>query len=95
MSNFNGQLNPDNEDTKNALQIRGAASLKSSNSPLIIIDGIAGGDYMSLSPQDIESVTVLKDAGSAAIYGTRGANGVIPDHYPPGYGTGRYQPYHL
>lgn len=74
--NLTSQANP-NADLGNALQIRGAASLSASNSPLIIIDGIAGGDYLSLSPQDIESITVLKDAGSASIYGTRGANGVI------------------
>jgi TonB-linked SusC/RagA family outer membrane protein len=59
------------------LQIRGATSISASNGPLIVIDGIAGGDIRTLSPQDIESVTVLKDAASAAIYGTRGANGVI------------------
>lgn len=74
--NLTDQANP-NAGTDNALQIRGAASISASNSPLIIIDGIAGGDYQSLSAQDIESVTVLKDAGSAAIYGTRGANGVV------------------
>jgi TonB-linked SusC/RagA family outer membrane protein len=59
------------------LQIRGATSISASNGPLIVIDGIAGGDIRTLAPQDIESVTVLKDAASAAIYGTRGANGVI------------------
>ncbi|MCD7916073.1 MAG: TonB-dependent receptor plug domain-containing protein [Tannerellaceae bacterium] len=75
--NFTGELNQEEDDLASALQIRGAASLTASNSPLIIIDGIAGGDYRSLSPQDIESITVLKDAGSAAIYGTHGANGVI------------------
>ncbi len=74
--NLTSQANP-NADLSKALQIRGAASLTASNSPLIIIDGIAGGDYLSLSPQDIESITILKDAGSAAIYGTRGANGVV------------------
>jgi TonB-linked SusC/RagA family outer membrane protein len=59
------------------LQIRGATSISASNGPLVVIDGIAGGDIRTLSPQDIESITVLKDAASAAIYGTRGANGVI------------------
>lgn len=59
------------------LQVRGATSLSASNSPLIVIDGVAGGDIRTLAPQDIESMTVLKDAASAAIYGTRGANGVI------------------
>lgn len=44
---------------------------------MIVIDGVAGGDIRNIAAQDIESITVLKDAGSAAIYGTRGANGVI------------------
>ena len=59
------------------LQVRGATSLSASNGPLIVIDGVAGGDIRTLAPQDIESMSVLKDAASASIYGTRGANGVI------------------
>ena len=59
------------------LQVRGATSLKSGNGPLVVIDGVAGGDIRTIAPQDIESMSVLKDAASAAIYGTRGANGVI------------------
>ena len=59
------------------LQIRGAASINGGTTPLVVIDGVAGGDIRNLAPQDIESMTVLKDAASAAIYGTRGANGVI------------------
>lgn len=66
-----------NPNSSSDLQIRGAGSLTASNSPLIVIDGIAGGDIRNIAAQDIESITVLKDAGSAAIYGTRGANGVI------------------
>ena len=66
-----------NPNSSSSLQVRGATSLTASNDPLIVIDGVAGGDIRNLSPQDIESMTVLKDAGSAAIYGTRGANGVI------------------
>ncbi|GAP68031.1 TonB-linked outer membrane protein, SusC/RagA family [Bacteroidales bacterium 6E] len=58
-------------------QIRGATSITAGNSPLVVIDGIAGGNLNNLAIQDIESITVLKDAASAAIYGTRGANGVI------------------
>ena len=60
-----------------SIQVRGAGSLKASNGPLVVIDGIAGGDLRNVAAQDVESITVLKDAGSAAIYGTRGANGVI------------------
>ena len=58
-------------------QIRGATSITGSNSPLVVIDGIIGGDPSDVATQDIESISVLKDGASAAIYGTRGANGVI------------------
>lgn len=57
------------------LLIRGVSTL-GNNAPLILIDGIPSGSFQQLSPQDIESLTVLKD-GAAAIYGTRAANGVI------------------
>lgn len=73
--NQTSPANPNSSGTQ--LQIRGAASLSASNSPLVIVDGVIGADYQGISPQDIESMTVLKDAGSAAIYGTRGANGVV------------------
>jgi TonB-linked SusC/RagA family outer membrane protein len=66
-----------NPNSSPSLQIRGATSLSASNSPLIVIDGVPGGNLNNLSPQDIESITVLKDGASSAIYGTRGANGVI------------------
>ena len=59
------------------LQVRGATSISAGNGPLVVIDGVAGGDIRTLAPQDIESMSVLKDAASAAIYGTRGANGFI------------------
>lgn len=66
-----------NPNGGSSLQIRGASSLEAGSSPLIVIDGIPGGDIRNVAAQDIESMTVLKDAASAAIYGTRGANGVI------------------
>ena len=66
-----------NPNAGSSLQIRGATSISASNDPLVVIDGVPGGDIRNVSPQDIESMTVLKDAASAAIYGTRGANGVI------------------
>ena len=69
------------------IQIRGAGSLTASNGPLVVIDGIAGGDLRNIATQDVESITVLKDAGSAAIYGTRGANGVILVTTKKGSGT--------
>ena len=58
------------------VNIRGIGTIGDS-SPLYVIDGVAGGDINSLNPSDIESVDVLKDAASAAIYGARAANGVI------------------
>ena len=60
-----------------SIQVRGASSLKAGNSPLIVIDGMPGGDLRNLAQSDIESITVLKDGSAAAIYGSRGANGVI------------------
>lgn len=69
------------------IQVRGAGSLIASNGPLVVIDGIAGGDLRNIATQDVESITVLKDAGSAAIYGTRGANGVILVTTKKGSGT--------
>lgn len=59
------------------VQVRGAASISAGNGPLIVIDGMPGGDLRNVAQQDIESITVLKDASAAAIYGSRGANGVI------------------
>jgi len=61
-----------------SIRIRGIASLSSSNEPLYVIDGIPFyGNMNSLNNQDIESMTVLKDASAAALYGSRGAAGVI------------------
>jgi TonB-linked SusC/RagA family outer membrane protein len=60
-----------------SIQIRGIGTLRSSTSPLIVIDDVPGGDLSLLRPEDIESFNVLKDASAAAIYGTRGSNGVI------------------
>ncbi|MEM8969813.1 MAG: SusC/RagA family TonB-linked outer membrane protein, partial [Bacteroidota bacterium] len=59
------------------VQIRGAGSINSSNDVLFVVDGLPGVDPNSLSPDDIESIEVLKDASAAAIYGTRAANGVV------------------
>lgn len=59
------------------LQVRGATSISAGNGPLVVVDGVPGADIKTIAPQDIESISVLKDASSAAIYGTRGANGVI------------------
>ena len=61
------------------IRIRGGSSLNASNDPLIVIDGLplTGVNLSSINPNDIESFSVLKDASATAIYGSRGANGVI------------------
>ncbi|RZK65347.1 MAG: TonB-dependent receptor, partial [Pedobacter sp.] len=65
-------------DADYRIVIRGGGSITQDNSPLYIIDGIQVEDGLkSLSPQDIERIDVLKDASSTAIYGSRGANGVV------------------
>jgi TonB-linked SusC/RagA family outer membrane protein len=66
-------LTPGSDVTVN---IRGVGTL-GDNNPLVVIDGIIGGNLNTINPNDIASVSVLKDAGSAAIYGSRAANGVI------------------
>lgn len=58
------------------INIRGISTL-GNNSPLIVIDGIVGGDINAINPSDIDNISVLKDAGSAAIYGSRSSNGVL------------------
>lgn len=59
------------------INIRGLSSIDYSNEPLVVIDGVMGGDMNALNPADIESMEILKDASSTAIYGSGGANGVI------------------
>ncbi|WP_316823606.1 TonB-dependent receptor [Pedobacter gandavensis] len=60
-----------------AVSIRGNTSITASNSPLYVIDGITSRTAAFLNPNDIESLTILKDAAAAAIYGSSGANGVV------------------
>ncbi|SMB88966.1 TonB-dependent receptor plug [Hymenobacter roseosalivarius DSM 11622] len=61
-----------------SIRIRGTNSINSGNEPLFVIDGFPGaGDLNSINPSDIESIEVLKDASATAIYGSRGANGVV------------------
>ena len=59
------------------IRIRGGNSITAGNEPLYVIDGVIGAALNSIAPSDIKSIEVLKDASSTAIYGTRGANGVI------------------
>jgi TonB-linked SusC/RagA family outer membrane protein len=66
------------EGSSNTMLIRGANSISAGNNPLVIMDGIPySGNLSELNPKDIASIEVLKDASSTAIYGARGANGVI------------------
>lgn len=61
-----------------SIQIRGRNSITASNNPLIVLDGIPfSGGLADINPNNVESIEILKDASSAAIYGSRGANGVI------------------
>lgn len=64
------------EGENRSMYIRGTRSLKASNTPLVIVDGVPGS-MNDINPQDIASIEVMKDASSAAIYGSQGANGVI------------------
>lgn len=59
------------------IKIRGVNSITASSSPLIVIDGMPGGNLDNINPDDIEKIDVLKDASATAIYGSSGANGVI------------------
>lgn len=59
------------------VQQRGAHSILGSTEPLIVVDGLPGASIQTIDPQDIESITVLRDPATASMYGTRGANGVI------------------
>ena len=70
-----GSGQPGSEAT---VAIRGFGSISASSSPLYVVDGIAySGSISAINPDDIESITVLKDASAGALYGARGANGVI------------------
>jgi len=59
------------------VRVRGNTSISASNDPLYVVDGVPTTDIGSISPNDIESMQILKDASSAAIYGSRAANGVV------------------
>ncbi len=60
-----------------SIRIRGANSINGNNDPLYVIDGFVGANFRDVNPADIETIQVLKDASSTAIYGSRGANGVV------------------
>lgn len=74
INNKSGELGAANPE----IRIRGISSINASNKPLVVLDGAPySGDVNSINPSDIESMTILKDAASNALYGARGANGVI------------------
>jgi TonB-dependent starch-binding outer membrane protein SusC len=59
------------------LRLRGLNTIRANNQPLIVIDGVIDASFDNVDPNDIESISVLRDGSAAAIYGTRGSNGVI------------------
>ena len=67
----------DSPNSESTFQLRGMGSINASKSPLIVIDGMPGGDIRNISPEEIESIDVLKDASAGAIYGSRATSGVI------------------
>ncbi len=74
------------------IRIRGIGSINASSSPLFVVDGQPyGGDINAISPNDIESISILKDAASAALYGARGSNGVVMITTKRGKGKPRFE----
>ncbi len=69
-----GAADPNNTSS---IQIRGVSSRAAGLGPLVVIDGVPGGNMANLNQNDIESIDILKDGAASAIYGTRGSNGVI------------------
>lgn len=71
--------NPNGGDPNGSFEImlRGTNTLSAGQGPLIIIDGVAGADMRNINFQEVETINVLKDGSAAAIYGTRGSNGVV------------------
>ncbi len=61
----------------NTIRVRGINSITAETGPLVVVDGFIGGSLQNLNPSDIASIEVLKDASATAVYGSRGANGVI------------------
>lgn len=78
IGNFNGEIQTNPNNRSSGLTIRGKSTLLSSTDPLIVVDNFPfEGELSSINPNDIESVTVLKDASAASIWGARSGNGVI------------------
>lgn len=64
-------------NVSSGIQVRGLSSRSAGTGPLIVIDGVPGGNLQNLNSNDIESIDILKDGAASAIYGTRGSNGVV------------------
>ncbi|HET6557637.1 MAG TPA: TonB-dependent receptor [Prolixibacteraceae bacterium] len=77
VSGVNIFTNSGNPSGNTRVIIRGVNSINTSSNPLYVVDGVQMSDFQFINPNDIERVEVLKDASAAAIYGARGANGVI------------------
>jgi TonB-linked SusC/RagA family outer membrane protein len=77
VAGVNVKLNSGSPTSSPRVVIRGVGTINASSSPLYVVDGVVMEDIQFLNPNDIESMEVLKDASSTAIYGARGANGVI------------------
>ncbi|HXL35488.1 MAG TPA: TonB-dependent receptor [Gemmatimonadales bacterium] len=78
------------------LRVRGGNSVQGNNKPLVVVDGVIDADLNQINPGDLESVDILKDASATAIYGARGANGVIlvtTKRGPPGQVRFEYSGY--
>ena len=77
-----------NDKSGGSVTIRGIGSLRNQKEPLYVVDGmIYGGDITNINPQDVESISILKDAASATAYGAQGAAGVIIITYKKGGAT--------
>ena len=83
-----GAGDPNNQAS---IQIRGVSSRSAGLGPLIVIDGVPGGDLTNVNPNDIASFDILKDGAASAIYGTRGSNGVIVVTTKKGAKDGSYK----
>ena len=77
MSGVNVTTNDGAPDAESNIRVRGGGSLSQDNSPLYIVDGFEVSSISDIAPSEIETIDVLKDASSTAIYGAKGANGVI------------------
>ena len=80
-----------NPNSDSDIRLRGISSFGEDQEPLVVIDGIIGGNLDNLDPNDIENIDVLKDASASAIYGTRGSAGVILVTTKKGSSTGKTQ----